>query len=131
MPHRFRLSAFAARRLPGRGPGLWLVLLGLLVHLLLPLGAVSMAGGDGLPGSDICVTAPQAGFSPAAPASSHDSPCCTLHCLGCSGGSLPASPPALVLGPEAPAAIPWVPAAAWHPASHPSPFAARAPPPLG
>jgi hypothetical protein len=122
-----RLSLFW--RLPGRG-GRGLVLaafLAVLAQLLLPLGAMPMAGA-GLPGDDICVTAPNSGGSPSAPTDSHDSPCCAAHCLSCGGGGLPSTVAPLLPGSAAKTPSPRVPASAELPESLASPFAARAPP---
>lgn len=124
-----------ARRLAPsvRGSGLWLVLFALLGQLLLPWSAMPMVRGDGLPGSDICVTAPQSGSSPAAPVSpthqSHNDAQCALHCLGYAGsGGLPAAAPLVAALVDFHHVCPWAPGGAAVPSLPPSPFAARAPP---
>jgi hypothetical protein len=118
------------QRLRARRQRLGLAFLALVAYLLLPLGAMPM-GSTGLPGDDICTTAPapQAGSSPAVPASSHDSPCCAAHCLSCgSGGGLPSAVVPLIPTPWVAEILPSGPTAAELPESHASPFAARAPP---
>lgn len=115
-------------RLPrGRGWRLWLVLAGLVAHVLIPLGGMPMA--EGGPGSDICSAGKLTSSVPDAPGAPHDSPCCKVHCLSCFGaGGLPATPAALALAPGFRHVPPWQPREQVAAEPRFAPFSARAPP---
>jgi hypothetical protein len=124
---RFGVIGRAMRGLGRDRLGLGLFLLVVAAQLLQPMGAYSMGGGA-VPGDDICYGAPRSGSPSDRPANSHDKSCCAFHCLGTYGGALPARAPALAIAAQGAESAAWVPAAAWHPESRPSPFSARAPP---
>lgn len=130
---KWRSGAFL-RRLAGPNPvkgGFLraLVLIGLLGHLILPLGVLPMGAADGLPGADICTSTLAGGEPSDGPSHSTDHACCAAHCLaGVTAGGLAGTAPRLLLPPNLGHVHGRAAASSDVSRTRPSPFAARAPP---